>query len=136
MDIFNPKKRSEIMSGIKSKNTKPEVEVRKWLHSEGFRFRIHKRDLPGCPDIVLKKHNTIILVNGCFFHHHQNCKLAYVPKTRTEWWLAKFSDNKKRDEKNIWGLRELGWEVLVIWECQVRDGTFKKILKNHFPEET
>ena len=116
MDIFSPQKRSVIMSGIKSKNTKPEVEVRKWLHSEGLRFRIHKRDLPGCPDIVLKKYNTIIFVHGCFFHHHHNCNLAYVPKTKTEWWLTKFADNRKRDEKTMLQLRKLGWEVFVIWE--------------------
>lgn len=132
MDIVNSAKRSQMMSCIKSKNTRPEVEVRRWLHSNGLRFRIHRKDLPGCPDIVLPKKRTIILVHGCFFHRHENCHLAYVPKTRTEWWLAKFEKNTKRDNKNILQLRDLGWEVLVIWECQVRDETFKMILMDHF----
>lgn len=134
MDIVEPRKRSEMMAGIKSKNTRPEILVRKWLFSKGFRYRVNHKDLPGCPDIVLKKHNTVIFVNGCFFHHHENCKLAYIPKTRTDWWLQKFERNRKRDQDVKGKLEEKGWRVIEIWECQVRNGTFKTILENRFAD--
>ena len=97
-DIFSPKKRSEIMSKIRSANTKPEITIRKWLHAQGFRFRLHKSSLPGIPDIVLKKHNTIIFVNGCFWHRHRGCKRAYVPKSNVQDWEQKFSKTIIRDK--------------------------------------
>lgn len=134
-DIVSPEKRSQMMSGIRSKNTKPEMIVRSWLHSHGYRFRLHRKDLPGRPDLVLPKWNTVILINGCFFHHHPGCRLAYIPKTRTEWWIEKFKVNEERDTRNIEELEALGWQVLVIWECQVRDGSFETLLQEHFRKD-
>tara|TARA_Y200000002_G_scaffold222531_2_gene183806 strand:- start:19 stop:429 length:411 start_codon:yes stop_codon:yes gene_type:complete len=113
--------RSKNMSAIKSKNTKPEVEVRKLLHSMGFRFRLHKKDLPGSPDIVLPKYKTVIFVHGCFWHRHQNCKYASNPKTRVDFWNKKFNDNIERDIKNQEDLESLGWESKIIWECEIKD---------------
>tara|TARA_R100000734_G_scaffold12493_1_gene9245 strand:- start:7087 stop:7506 length:420 start_codon:yes stop_codon:yes gene_type:complete len=111
--------RSKIMSCIKSKNTKPEVNMRKLLHGLGFRFSLHRKDLPGKPDIVMPKYNTCIFVNGCFWHKH-NCKRGRkVPKTNTEFWLNKFTANRKRDARNRRDLRKLGWEVETVWECHV-----------------
>ena len=113
--------RSKNMSAIKSKNTKPEIIVRKFLHSKGYRFRIHRRDLPGSPDIVLPKYKTAIFVHGCFWHRHQGCKYATNPKTRIKFWENKFNQNIKRDKENILSLRNLKWEVLVVWECQLKN---------------
>ena len=113
--------RSKNMSAIKSKNTKPEVEVRKLLHSMGFRFRLHKKDLPGSPDIVLPKYKTVIFVHGCFWHRHQNCKYASNPKTRVDFWNKKFNDNIERDIKNQDELKSLGWKSKIIWECEIRN---------------
>ena len=124
--------RSKNMSAIKSKNTKPEVEVRKLLHSMGFRFRLHKKDLPGSPDIVLPKYKTVIFVHGCFWHRHQNCKYASNPKTRVDFWNKKFNDNIERDNKNQEKLKSLGWESKIIWECEIKDKKEleKKIIAN------
>lgn len=131
-DIVSPEKRSQMMSGIRSRNTKPEMIVRSWLHRHGYRFRLHRKDLPGRPDLVLPKWKTVILINGCFFHHHGGCRLAYIPKTRAEWWIEKLRGNQERDARNIAELGALGWQVLVIWECQVRDETYKTILQDYF----
>jgi DNA mismatch endonuclease (patch repair protein) len=119
MDIVSKKKRSEMMSGIGSKNTKPEIIVRKLLHSNGYRFRLHSKNLPGKPDICLPKHKSVIFVNGCFWHGH-SCPIFRVPKTRPDFWHAKIEGNRDRDKKNIEDLLELGWRVLVIWECTLR----------------
>jgi DNA mismatch endonuclease (patch repair protein) len=119
MDIVSKKKRSEMMSGIGSKNTKPEIIVRKLLHSNGYRFRLHSKNLPGRPDICLPKHKSVIFVNGCFWHGH-SCPIFRVPKTRPDFWYAKIEGNRQRDRKNIEDLLELGWRVLVIWECTLR----------------
>ena len=113
------KARSKNMSAIKSKNTKPEIIVRKFLHSKGYRFRIHRKDLPGCPDIVLPKYKTVIFVNGCFWHRHQGCKYKTTPKTRKDFWENKFNENIKRDKNNFKELKNLNWKVLVIWECEL-----------------
>ena len=113
--------RSKNMSAIKSKNTKPEVEVRKLLHSMGFRFRLHKKDLPGSPDIVLPKYKTVIFVHGCFWHRHQNCKYASNPKTRVDFWNKKFKDNIERDIKNQEKLKSFGWKSKIIWECETKN---------------
>tara|TARA_Y100000746_G_scaffold76986_1_gene64847 strand:+ start:184 stop:600 length:417 start_codon:yes stop_codon:yes gene_type:complete len=118
--------RSKNMSAIKSKNTKPEVEVRKLLHSMGFRFRLHKKDLPGSPDIVLPKYKTVIFVHGCFWHRHQNCKYASNPKTRVDFWNKKFKDNIERDIKVRKELENLEWNCLIIWECQIKNKTYLK----------
>ena len=111
--------RSRNMSAIKSKNTKPEIAVRKLLHSMGYRFRLHRKDLPGSPDIVLPKYKTVIFVHGCFWHRHENCKYASTPKTRKEFWENKFNKNIKRDKNNLKELKNLNWKVLVIWECEL-----------------
>ena len=113
--------RSKNMSAIKSKNTRPEIIVRKFLHSKGYRFRLHRKDLPGSPDIVLPKYKTAIFVHGCFWHRHQGCKYATNPKTRIKFWENKFNQNIKRDKENILSLRNLKWEVLVVWECQLKN---------------
>lgn len=112
--------RSENMRAIKSKNTKPEVIVRKLLHAMGYRFRLYKKELPGTPDIVLKKYKTAIFVNGCFWHRHQGCSRCTFPKTNTEYWENKFNANIERDRKNYEKLKELGWNVFIIWECEVK----------------
>jgi len=108
------------MSAIKSKNTKPEIEVRKLLHSLGYRFRLHRKDLPGTPDIVLPKYKTVIFVHGCFWHRHENCKYASIPKTRTEFWENKFKENIKRDQVNQKNLYKLGWNIVIVWECELK----------------
>jgi len=119
-DVHTPEIRSYNMSMIRNKNTKPEIIVRKFLHSKGFRLRLYKEDLPGKPDIVLIKYKTIIFINGCFWHGHKNCKYFVIPKTRTEWWKAKIGKNQITDKKNISLLRKAGWKVIILWECQLR----------------
>ena len=109
------------MAAIKSKNTKPEIAVRKLLHSLGYRFRLHRKDLPGSPDIVLPKYKTVIFVHGCFWHRHKGCKYKTTPKTRKEFWENKFNENIKRDKNNFKELKKLNWKVLVIWECQLKN---------------
>lgn len=113
--------RSRNMAAIKSKNTKPEIEVRKLLHSMGYRFRLHMKDLPGNPDIVLKKYKTVIFVNGCFWHRHPNCKYASIPKTRPEFWSQKFKSNVERDKNNYIKIKNLGWKYIVVWECELKN---------------
>ena len=113
--------RSRNMSAIKSKNTKPEIKVRKVLHSMGYRFRLHSKDLPGSPDIVLPKHKTVIFVHGCFWHRHENCKYASTPKTRKEFWNKKFTENKKRDSEIQEKIKILDWRSVVIWECETKN---------------
>jgi len=117
-DRVSPEVRSLNMAAIRACNTQPELSVRRFLHAQGFRFRIHQKTLPGKPDIVLLKHRTIIFVHGCFWHLH-GCKNSVMPKTRTEWWRAKLKGNRDRDEKNRACLEELGWKVIIIWECEV-----------------
>lgn len=117
-DSLTKERRSWKMSRVCNKNTKPELLVRSILHCNGYRFRIHNLKLPGKPDIVLTKYRTVIFVHGCFWHRHKNCKDATVPKSRTEFWLQKFSQNVERDEKAQIALSPLGWKVLVVWECE------------------
>ena len=121
-DVFSKKKRSEVMSLIRSKNTKPELYVRSFLHKKGYRFRLHQKNLPGKPDIVLKKHKVVINVNGCFWHQH-NCGKSTIPKSNRKFWLNKFKNNTKRDRLNTLKLRKLGWKVYKIWECKVNKQT-------------
>ncbi|MEP5151436.1 DNA mismatch endonuclease Vsr [Planktotalea sp.] len=118
-DIVSPEKRSAMMSGIRGKDTKPEIIVRRLLHRLGYRFRLYRRDLPGRPDIVLPKWRTVILVNGCYWHGHEDCHLFRAPKTRTEFWTNKIEGNQARDRRNHAALRDAGWKVIVIWECAV-----------------
>lgn len=120
MDIFSPEKRSQVMSRIRSKDTKPEKIIRSILHKLGFRFRINRKDLPGKPDIVLPKYKTVIFVHGCFWHQHEGCKIASKPKSNSEYWKAKFTKNIERDKKTQEDLRVMGYRVIVIWECEVK----------------
>ncbi|MBK5290726.1 MAG: DNA mismatch endonuclease Vsr [Acidobacteriia bacterium] len=120
-DIYSPEKRSEIMSRVRSSDTGPELRVRKLLHALGFRYRLHSDSLPGKPDIVLSKHKKIIMVHGCFWHQHKNCPRASLPVTRLEWWRAKLRRNQARDQIVARQLRDLGWSVGVIWECQTKN---------------
>lgn len=108
------------MSRIRGKNTKPELIVRSMLHRMGFRFRIHRKDLPGRPDIVLPRHRKVVLVHGCFWHGHL-CKIAPGPKSNTAYWLPKIEANRSRDQRNRIALIDLGWQVLELWECEIRD---------------
>ncbi len=119
-DIISKEKRSWNMSRIKGKDTKPELIVRSLLHKMGYRFRLHKKDLPGKPDIVLPKYQTVIFVNGCFWHRHKNCKYAYQPKSRIDFWEKKFSDTVERDTIKKAELEKLGWKVIIVWECEVK----------------
>jgi DNA mismatch endonuclease, patch repair protein len=133
-DVHTKEQRSYNMSQIKGTNTKPEILVRKFLHAHGFRFRLHTKDLPGKPDIVLPKYRTVIFVHGCFWHGHKNCKYATIPKTRTEWWTAKIDGNKANDKRKKAALKKEGWNVLTIWECELRanriDRTLQGLLAN------
>lgn len=107
------------MSKIRSKNTTPEIKVRKLLHSMGYRFRLHRKDLPGKPDIVLPKYKTVIFVHGCFWHGHEGCRYAVIPKSNTHYWKNKINNNISRDNNNLILLSELKWKVLIIWECEL-----------------
>jgi len=118
-DIVTPEKRSEMMSGIKGKNTKPELKVRKALHAKGFRFRLHLKNLPGKPDIVLPKYKAVIFVHGCFWHLH-DCHLFKWPSTRPEFWRDKIRGNKIKDGDNLSILKYRGWRILTIWECALK----------------
>jgi DNA mismatch endonuclease (patch repair protein) len=114
-------KRSANMARIGQRNTVPEVLVRRSLHDMGYRFRLHRRDLPGTPDIVLPRHRAAVLVHGCFWHRHPNCQFAYTPKTRLDFWSRKFEQNDERDRRNEVALKERGWIVVTIWECEAID---------------
>lgn len=118
VDSLTRAKRSWNMSRIKSGNTKPEKVVRSLLHAMGYRFRLHRKDLPGKPDVVLPKYKTVIFIHGCFWHRHDGCKNATMPKTNTEFWENKLSQNIDRDRKKQLNLERLGWKVIVIWECE------------------
>ncbi len=119
-DTVSPEKRSAMMAGIRAKDTKPELTIRKALFASGFRFRLHNRKLPGSPDIVLAKHHVAIFVHGCFWHLHHNCKLSKIPATRTDFWAKKLTANTTRDTQATDQLLALGWRVLVVWECHIR----------------
>ena len=119
-DIVSPEKRSEMMSGIRAKNTKPDMRVRRALFSRGYRYRLHRRDLPGTPDIVLPGRRVAIFVHGCFWHRHPHCSLASIPSSRSEFWTGKFAANVARDKRNVDDLIAMGWTVVVLWECGLR----------------
>lgn len=120
MDVVTPEVRSRMMSSIKSGNTKPEMAVRRYLYSRGYRYRLHVKSLPGCPDLVLSKYRVVIFVHGCFWHRHEGCRYSYSPSSRTEFWHAKFAANLRRDEAAVSALLQDGWKVRVIWECGIK----------------
>lgn len=130
MDTLTKEKRSWNMSRIKSKDTAPEIRVRSALHRAGYRFRLHVKDLPGTPDIILPKYKTIIEVRGCYWHRHEGCKYAYMPKTKIEFWKKKFAENISRDQRTEKDLKAMGWRVIIVWECEVRTQTFQEELSN------
>lgn len=129
-DIWSKAKRSEVMGRIRSKDTKPEISVRRMLHGMGYRFTVNgpkNRKLPGKPDIVLPKYKTVVFVHGCFWHRHKGCKVASNPKTNKRFWQEKFARNVARDRKSVRELKRLGWNTLIVWECEV--GKPEKVCK-------
>lgn len=136
MDYLSKKQRSWNMSRIRNRDTKPELIVRSLLHKKGYRFRVHRKDLPGRPDIVLPRFKKIIFVHGCFWHRHEGCCYAYNPKTRVDFWQEKFRHNVKRDYEVKKKLLQLGWQVHVIWECETKKfDLLEKIIKNIFSND-
>ena len=121
MDKISREARSEVMRKVKNKNTRPELMIRRLLHGRGLRFRLHRSDLPGKPDIVFPKHNKILLVHGCFWHRHEQCKRATTPTDNADYWRLKFERNVARDREVIAALSQLGWSVRVVWECEIKD---------------
>ncbi|SFA50194.1 T/G mismatch-specific endonuclease [Pedobacter suwonensis] len=119
-DVHSKEIRSYNMSRIKGKNTKPEMLVRQFLHAHGYRYRLHVKDMPGKPDIVLPKYKTVIFIQGCFWHGHDQCRYYVVPKTKTDWWLEKINGNKSKDKQNIEKLKQMGWTVIEVWECDLK----------------
>ena len=120
-DTMTPQERSERMSRVKNKDSKAELRVRGIVHRLGFRFRLHNKSLPGKPDIVLPRHGKVILIHGCYWHRHGVCRPLSIPENNPEFWREKFDGNVERDRRNIRQLRELGWDVLVVWECETKD---------------
>jgi DNA mismatch endonuclease (patch repair protein) len=127
MDRLDPQTRSRLMSTIRSKDTKPEMAVRSYLHARGLRYRLHDRALPGKPDLVFKSRGVAVFVHGCFWHGHENCRRARLPETTTEYWISKISGNRKRDRLVAGRLRRLGWRVLTVWECQLKPARLEKL---------
>lgn len=121
MDNIPQSRRSEIMSRVCARDTRPEMFVRRLVFAEGYRYRLHDRRLPGCPDLVFRNRAKVIFVHGCFWHRHENCALARMPKSRLDFWEPKLTANKERDERSKKLLAEQGWKVLTIWECELRD---------------
>ncbi len=133
MDIWSEKKRREVMSKIRGENTKPEMILRSALFRKGFRFRVHKKDLSGRPDIVLPKYHSVIFVHGCFWHYHKKCNEGRIPSTNSKFWEEKLERNIKKDANNIKALKKESWKVFVIWECEIEkqfEKTFKRLVKN------
>lgn len=120
-DHVSPEVRSRIMARVQSKNTKPELTVRRLVHGLGFRYRLHRKDLPGRPDLVFPSRRKVIFVNGCFWHNHANCAKVRIPQTNSEYWVSKIERNSDRDRRNLLLLHESGWQVETIWECQLND---------------
>jgi len=121
MDKISREARSEVMRRVKNKNTRPELLIRHLLHRRGFRFRLHRPDLPGRPDIVFPKHKKILLIHGCFWHRHEKCKRSTTPADNADYWRVKFERNVARDLEIIAALTDLGWHVRVVWECDIKD---------------
>lgn len=132
-DIIDRQRRSEIMSRIGPRHTAPEIAVRRAAHQIGLRFRLHRRDLPGSPDLVFARYRLAVFVHGCFWHRHRGCPGATTPKTRPEFWQRKFDGNVARDTRNCAELKKLGWRILIIWECETEDSArLDRILRKTF----
>ncbi len=131
-DVLTKEQRHHCMSNVKSKNTKPEILVRKFLFSHGYRYRVNRKDLPGKPDIVLPKYKIVVFINGCFWHGHENCKYATIPETNHDFWFTKISGNVERDKLTREKLTQMGWRVIYIWQCQLKakekDATLKNLI--------
>lgn len=123
-DTLSKEKRSQLMAKVRDKNTRPELLVRKWLHRNGYRFRLYRKDLPGKPDIVLPKYKTVIFIHGCFWHRHANCKKSSMPATNVAVWEKKFKENIERDKQKQCELETLGWKVIILWQCDIESGDF------------
>ena len=130
MDNHTAEQRHRNMSAVRSKNTKPEILVRKYLFANGFRYRINDKKLAGKPDIVLPKYKTVIFINGCFWHGHKDCKDSHIPKTNTDFWTEKINKNKVRDAKNYELLQNAGWKVIILWTCELKSKTKEQTLTN------
>jgi DNA mismatch endonuclease, patch repair protein len=130
VDSLSPRERSDIMARVRSKNSRPELAVRKLVFGLGYRYRLHARELPGCPDLVFRPRRKVIFVHGCFWHRHSNCALARMPKSRLEFWEPKLQGNRERDDRNKKALHGEGWKVLTIWECQLDNvERLKKVIR-------
>ena len=121
MDVVDNARRSVMMAGIRSKNTQPELRVRQIAHALGYRYRLHRRDLPGSPDLVFPRLKKVIFVHGCYWHRHAGCRYAYEPKTNANFWADKFRKNQERDKRALTDLMSQGWDALIVWECETRD---------------
>jgi DNA mismatch endonuclease, patch repair protein len=138
-DIFSKEKRSSIMQKIGSKDSTQELFIRKLLHSMGYRFRLHRKDLPGCPDIVFPKYKKVLFIHGCFWHGHKGCKRAVLPSENRNFWEEKIGGNINRDKSNYIKLRKKGWNYLIIWQCRIKRGNEKLLMQNikkYLTEET
>jgi DNA mismatch endonuclease, patch repair protein len=133
-DVHDKQTRSYNMSRIKGKNTKPEILVRKYLFTKGYRYKLHDKKLPGKPDIVLPKYKTVIFVHGCFWHGHENCRYFVLPKTRAVWWLNKIMGNKQKDGENFSLLLESGWKIITIFECELKKDKINQTLIHLYHE--
>lgn len=129
VDVVDKATRSRMMSGIRGKNTSPELIVRKFLHAQGLRYKLHAKDLPGKPDLVFPKYGVVIFVHGCFWHRHSGCRYSTTPSSNQNFWMQKFDDNVRRDREAIKKLKKAGWRVLVIWECDMTDKTLEMLLR-------
>ncbi|MDS4031813.1 MAG: DNA mismatch endonuclease Vsr [Candidatus Contendobacter sp.] len=132
MDILAPEQRSSLMSRIRNKDTGPEMKVRRLAHALGFRFRLHRRDLPGSPDLVFPSHRKIVFVHGCYWHRHEGCRYAYSPKSNTKFWQSKFEANVTRDQRVASALETLGWDILVVWECETQNADILRLRLTEF----
>ena len=136
VDKFSKETRSYVMSRVRSKDTKPEILVRSYLFSRGLRFRKNDKRYPGSPDIVLPKYNTVVFVHGCFWHRHEGCKYATMPKSNVDFWEKKFHRNKERDALNQKELEEMGWDVITLWECQLKKDKREQTLEELYTQIT
>jgi DNA mismatch endonuclease, patch repair protein len=136
-DVHTKEVRSFNMSRIRGKDTKPEMLVRRFLHANGFRYKLHDKTLPGKPDIVLPKYKTVIFIHGCFWHGHKGCRYYVVPKTRTEWWLTKINGNIANDAKAVKALKKDGWKIIILWACELKkfkiQQSLEKLIAKLFP---